>query len=248
MTGASGSQVRRIAPRSFIFVTVFVDMLGYGIVIPLLPPYVGRQASGGTLVGVLGSLYALAQSIGGPALSGLSDYYGRRPVLLACLLGTAMAYILLGLADSLWLLTAAILLDGLTGGNISTAQAYIADSAAPEERAQGFATPERHLGWVGQPTNCDQRGIGLRAADRRPGLRPCWRRRAIRSGKPDRAGGAVDRHSRGWARVKLAGLQIAAAQSGGPKVAIAGALRSARPRARPPARRRSAGPAWPRAA
>jgi MFS transporter, DHA1 family, tetracycline resistance protein len=139
MTGMSGSRVRRIVPKSFIFVTVFVDMLGYGIVIPLLPIYIERQASGGTLVGVLGALYALAQSIGGPVLSGLSDQYGRRPVLLACLLGTALAYLLLGLADSLWLLTAAILLDGITGGNISTAHAYIADGTAPEERSSGFA-------------------------------------------------------------------------------------------------------------
>jgi MFS family permease len=126
-------------PTSFIFVTVFVDMLGYGIVIPLLPIYVERQASGGTLVGVLGALYGLAQSIGGPLLSGLSDQHGRRPVLLVCLLGTALAYLLLGLADSLWLLGAAILLDGITGGNISTAQAYIADSTSPEQRSSGFA-------------------------------------------------------------------------------------------------------------
>ncbi len=139
MTGASGRRVRWIVPRFFIFVTVFVDMLGYGIVIPLLPIYVERQASGGTLVGVLSSLYALAQSIGGPVLSGLSDHYGRRPVLLACLLGTSLAYLLLGLADSLWLITAAILLDGITGGNISTAQAYIADSTTPEQRSSGFA-------------------------------------------------------------------------------------------------------------
>ena len=139
MIKASGSRLRWIVPRSLIFVTVFVDMLGYGIVIPLLPIYVERQAGGGTLVGLLGSLYALAQSIGGPVLCGLSDRYGRRPVLLACLLGTSLAYVLLGLADSLWLLAAAILLDGITGGNISTAQAYIADSTAPEERASGFA-------------------------------------------------------------------------------------------------------------
>ncbi|MBK9713922.1 MAG: MFS transporter [Kouleothrix sp.] len=138
MIGESIGRPRRLSPRIFIFVTVFVDMLGYGIVIPLLPLYVERLAAGGTLVGLLGSLYALAQSFGGPLLSGLSDRHGRRPVLLVCLLGTSLAYVLLGLADTLWLVVAAILLDGLTGGNLSTAQAYIADTTPPEERAGGF--------------------------------------------------------------------------------------------------------------
>jgi MFS transporter, DHA1 family, tetracycline resistance protein len=148
MTRASGSRAGWIVPRSFIFVTVFVDMLGYGIIIPLLPIFVARQSSGGTLVGVLGSLYALVQSFGGPVLSGLSDQYGRRPVLLVCLLGTSLAYLLLGLADSLWLLTAAILLDGITGGNISTAQAYIADSTPPGERSSALSdrAPSRSPG------------------------------------------------------------------------------------------------------
>ena len=70
MIGESIGRPRRLSPRIFIFVTVFVDMLGYGIVIPLLPLYVERLAAGGTLVGLLGSLYALAQSFGGPLLSG----------------------------------------------------------------------------------------------------------------------------------------------------------------------------------
>ncbi|MFN8501085.1 MFS transporter [Kouleothrix sp.] len=138
MIGARSS-ARWLVPQSFIFVTVFVDMLGYGIVIPLLPIYAGRLAAGGTLVGLLGSLYALAQSAGGPVLSGMSDQYGRRPVLLVSLLGTTLAYLLLGVAGSLWLLAAAILLDGITGGNISTAQAYIADSTDADRRSRGFA-------------------------------------------------------------------------------------------------------------
>lgn len=129
---------RRAPAQTFIFLTVFVDMLGYGIIIPLLPLFVERQAAGGTLVGVLGAGYALGQALGGPFLSGLSDRYGRRPVLLCCLLGTGLAYLLLGLANTLWLVAAAILLDGLTGGNLSTAQAYIADTTTPEERARGF--------------------------------------------------------------------------------------------------------------
>jgi MFS family permease len=122
----------------FIFVTVFVDMLGYGIIVPLLPLFVERQASGGAIVGVLTALYALAQAVGGPFLCSLSDRYGRRPLLLGCLAGTALAYLLLGAADTLALVAAAMLLDGITGGNLSIAQAYIADTTPPADRAARF--------------------------------------------------------------------------------------------------------------
>lgn len=124
--------------RTFIFVTVFVDLIGYGIVIPLLPLFVQQQIRGGTVVGLLGALYACAQALGGPFLAGLSDRYGRRPILLICLAGTAGAYLLLANATNLWLIGLAILLDGFTGGNMSTAQAYIADSTPPDARAQRF--------------------------------------------------------------------------------------------------------------
>ncbi|MCU0490767.1 MAG: MFS transporter [Chloroflexaceae bacterium] len=131
---------RAIAPSPllFIFIAVFVDLLGYGIVVPLLPLFVQGQGGGATTVGALAALYALAQAVGGPLLAGLSDRLGRRPVLLVCLSGTALAYLLLALADSLTLVALAMLLDGMTGGNLSTAQAYIVDSTAPEERARGF--------------------------------------------------------------------------------------------------------------
>lgn len=122
----------------FLFICVFVDMIGYGIVVPLLPLFVERQVAGGTVVGLLGALYAGVQALGGPLLSALSDRWGRRPVLLLSLLGTAAAYGLLGIADSLWMLCAAFVLDGITGGNLSIAQAYIADSTPPERRARGF--------------------------------------------------------------------------------------------------------------
>lgn len=125
-------------PLVVIFVTIFVDMLGYGMVIPLLPFFVQRYADGGLLVGMLGALYALAQAFGGPLLAGLSDRFGRRPVLLLCLCGTAAGYLLLGCAETLWLLIVAFMIDGLTGSNMSTAQAFVADSTAPEERAWAF--------------------------------------------------------------------------------------------------------------
>jgi MFS family permease len=122
----------------FIFITVFVDLLGYGMIIPLLPFYVQQQDGGAAIVGALGSLYALMQLLSGPVLGALSDRLGRRPVLLSCLLGTALAYLMLGLADTLLVIFLAIMLDGITGGNLTTAYAYIADVTSPKERSRGM--------------------------------------------------------------------------------------------------------------
>jgi DHA1 family tetracycline resistance protein-like MFS transporter len=129
---------RRRSPLVFLFVTVFVDMVGYGLVVPLLPFYTRQHAAGAALVGVLGSLYAAMQFVGGPFLGGLSDRVGRRPVLILCLLGASFAYLLLGLAETLVLLFAAVVLAGAASGTLATAQAYIADSTPPERRARGL--------------------------------------------------------------------------------------------------------------
>ena len=129
---------RRRSPLVFLFVTVFVDMMGYGIVVPLLPFYAGPYASGAALVGLLGSLYAAMQFASGPFLGGLSDRHGRRPVLLLCLLGTSLAYLLLGLAQTLTSLLVAVVLAGAVSGTLATAQAYIADSTTKEDRARGL--------------------------------------------------------------------------------------------------------------
>lgn len=123
---------------AILFLAVFVDLSGYGMVVPLLPFYVQRVAPGATLVGMLSGLYAAAQFLVGPMLGSLSDRFGRRPVLIACLSGTALAYLLLAVADSLPLLALALLIDGVTGGNLSIAQAYIADSTTPERRVRGL--------------------------------------------------------------------------------------------------------------
>jgi MFS family permease len=149
---------RRRSPLLFLFVTVFVDMIGYGIVVPLLPFYAGPYASGAVLVGLLGSLYAAMQFVGGPFLGGLSDRHGRRPVLLFCLLGTSLAYLLLGLAQTLASLVLAVVLAGAAGGTLATAQAYIADSTTREERARG-------LGMIGAAF-----GLGLMAGPALGGL------------------------------------------------------------------------------
>lgn len=126
---------RKNSPLAFLFVTVFVDMIGYGIVVPLLPFYAREIVPGAVLVGALGSLYAAAQFFGGPYLGGLSDRVGRRPVLIVCLLGASGAYLLLGMASSLSVLVVAVTLAGLAAGTQATAQAYIADITKPEDRA-----------------------------------------------------------------------------------------------------------------
>lgn len=146
------------SPLMFLFVTVFVDMIGYGIVVPLLPFYAGVFASGAVLVGLLGSVYAAMQFAGGPFLGGLSDRHGRRPVLLLCLLGASLAYLLLGLASTLAILVLAVVLAGVTSGTLATAQAYIADSTTKEERARG-------LGMIGAAF-----GLGLMAGPALGGL------------------------------------------------------------------------------
>ena len=149
---------RRPSPRAFLFITVCVDMLGYGLVIPLLPFYAREHAAGAALVGLLGSLYAAMQFVGGPFLGGLSDRTGRRPVLILCLLGASFAYLLLGLAQTLSLLFAAVVLAGGASGTLATAQAYIADSTSVERRARG-------LGLIGAAF-----GLGLMAGPVLSGL------------------------------------------------------------------------------
>ena len=130
--------IARRAPLAFIFITVFIDLMGYGMVIPLLPFFVQEQDAGATAAGALGAVYALMQLVSGPILGALSDRFGRRPVLLVCLFGTAIAYLMLGFAASLPMIFLAIILDGITGGNLSTAYAYIADVTTADNRARGM--------------------------------------------------------------------------------------------------------------
>lgn len=123
----------------FILVTIFVDVLGYSMMVPLLPFFVQRQGGGAAIAGTLASLYAFLQLFSGPVLGSLSDRIGRKPILLACLFGTAVAYATFGLANSLIFLFLAVTLDGLTGNNLTTAHAYIADVTPPEERSRGLS-------------------------------------------------------------------------------------------------------------
>ncbi len=121
-----------------IFLIVFVGLLGFSIILPLLPYYGEIFGASPTVVGLLTASYAAAQFIGAPILGRLSDRYGRRPILLVSSLGTLIGFLILGFADSLWLLFAGRILDGLTGGNISVAQAYITDVTDEKDRAKGL--------------------------------------------------------------------------------------------------------------
>jgi DHA1 family tetracycline resistance protein-like MFS transporter len=128
------------SPLIVIFTTVFIDLVGFGIVIPVLPFYAEGTAFNATprTVGLLFASYSIMQLIFSPILGGLSDKYGRRPVLLLSIIGTGIGFLVLGFATTIWMLFLGRILDGITGGNISTAQAYIADITTTENRAKGM--------------------------------------------------------------------------------------------------------------
>lgn len=128
------------SPLLVILTTVFIDLVGFGIVIPVLPFYAEGTEFNATprTVGLLFASYSIMQLIFSPILGGLSDKYGRRPVLLLSIIGTGIGFLILGLAHTLPLLFVGRILDGITGGNISTAQAYVADVTTKENRASGM--------------------------------------------------------------------------------------------------------------
>ena len=139
-----------------IFIIVFVDLLGFGLILPLLPYYAETYGATAVVVGLLVASYAAAQLVGAPLLGRLSDRIGRRPVLLLSVTGTLVGFLLLGLADPLGRLLSSLIapqsanlmiigvlflsriIDGLTGGNITVAQAYIADVTDEQNRAKGL--------------------------------------------------------------------------------------------------------------
>ena len=128
------------SPLVVIFTTVFIDLVGFGIVIPVLPFYAEGTAFNATprTVGLLFASYSIMQLIFSPVLGGLSDKLGRRPVLLLSIIGTGIGFLVLGFAKTIFMLFVGRILDGITGGNISTAQAYIADITTEENRAKGM--------------------------------------------------------------------------------------------------------------
>jgi DHA1 family tetracycline resistance protein-like MFS transporter len=127
----------------FIFVTLFLDILGIGLIIPILPLLVaelqgGNMALASHSVGLLAALYSAMQFLFAPILGSLSDHHGRRPVILGSLFGSGLDYLLLGLAPNLVWFYVGRVVAGITGANITAAAAYIADVSPPEKRAANF--------------------------------------------------------------------------------------------------------------
>jgi len=136
-------QLLRIKPANpfpVLLLATFIDLLGIGVLQPVLPFLVAQytHAHIASYVGIITALFAFCEFVAAPALGLLSDRYGRRPVLLLSMAGSALGYLLLGCGKTLWLLFLGRIIDGLTAGNISTIFAYVADITPPEQRAKRY--------------------------------------------------------------------------------------------------------------
>jgi multidrug resistance protein len=121
-----------------IFFIMLMDIIGLSLLFPVAPYIVQRYSGEALMVTMLTVIYAGGQFFAAPALGKISDRVGRRPVLLVCVFGSAIGYFIFGLGGALWILFLSRLIDGITGGNISAASAYIIDVSKPEERAKNF--------------------------------------------------------------------------------------------------------------
>jgi DHA1 family tetracycline resistance protein-like MFS transporter len=126
------------SPLIIVFVTVFIDLLGFGIIIPLLPFYAETFGAHAFTVAMLSTSFSLMQFLFAPIWGRLSDRVGRRPIIVFGLLGSCLSYLAFGRATSLTTLFAARIFAGIAGANIPTAQAVIADVTTPENRAKGM--------------------------------------------------------------------------------------------------------------
>ncbi len=127
-----------MSPLAIVFVTVFVDLIGFGIIIPLLPFYAERFGGSAQTVAMLSASFSAMQFVFMPIWGRLSDRVGRRPILLLGLFGSFASYLVFGLAESLPLLFVSRMFAGIAGATVSTAQAVIADTTTPENRAKGM--------------------------------------------------------------------------------------------------------------
>ncbi len=127
------------SPLFVVILTIIIEVTGGGLLFPVLPYLVEQFSSNAYTIGLLAASFATAQFFAAPVLGSISDRYGRRPVLIVCTLGTALAFFLFGFANALWLMFLAQIANGITGGVVSTAQAYIADvSDSPQDRTKNF--------------------------------------------------------------------------------------------------------------
>jgi DHA1 family tetracycline resistance protein-like MFS transporter len=125
-------------PLGIVFSTVLIDLIGFGIVIPLVPLYAEEFGASVVEIGLLTGVYALMQLIFAPIWGRVSDRYGRRPVILGSLLGSSVAWLMFGFAPALWVLFLARILDGISGASYAAAQAYVADITTDEDRVRGM--------------------------------------------------------------------------------------------------------------
>ncbi len=121
-----------------VLVIILVDLIGLSIIVPLMPLYAARFGASPLIIGILGCTYPAMQFIGSPILGRLSDRFGRRPILLVSQIGTLIGFLVLGFANSLWLLFLSRMIDGISGANISTAQAVVTDVTDEKTRTQGL--------------------------------------------------------------------------------------------------------------
>ena len=132
------SDAQRKRASYVILFTAFLDVLGFSIIIPQLAVYAAQFGASPAMTGLLASVYSMMGFLFTPFWGRLSDRIGRRPVLLYSIFGTAIGYVFFAFASSLWFLFASRIIDGITGGNIGTAQAYLSDITPPKERAKNF--------------------------------------------------------------------------------------------------------------
>ena len=141
-------------PIIIIFITIFIDMLGFGIIIPILPIFSKELGAANYQVGLIAMSFPIMNFLFAPFWGSLSDRFGRRPIILVSVLITGLAYLLFSQTVNLWLLLLSRILSGIGSANLSVAQAYIADITPPQERAKsmGLIGAAFGLGFIIGPT------------------------------------------------------------------------------------------------
>src|SRR5258708_16396723 len=143
-------------PIIVIFITIFIDMLGFGIIIPILPVFSKELGAANYQVGLIAMSFPVMNFIFAPFWGTMSDRFGRRPIILVSVLITGLAYLLFSQTVNLWLLLLSRILAGIGSANLSVAQAYISDITSPQQRAKsmGLIGAAFGLGFIIRPTLC----------------------------------------------------------------------------------------------